>query len=134
MQWIIIAMTGLHVLAGVFWAGSTFALARNGGAGVEKLAFPQMGAATLTVLAGIGLWAWSRPDLAGTPGLVLSLGALSAVIAAGLQGVALSRVKRLRSAEGPELAGLHNKIWINQRMAAGLLAVTVISMAVWRYA
>src|SRR5258707_14520401 len=46
----------LHVLFGVFWAGSTFVLARTGGHQADRLFRPQMGAATISVLTGGLLW------------------------------------------------------------------------------
>ena len=54
MHMLILVLIALHILAGVFWAGSTFAIVRSGGAGADTLFGPQMGAATLTVLAGVG--------------------------------------------------------------------------------
>ena len=56
MQIVIIALLTVHALAGVFWAGSTFLLARTNSGATGELFRAQMGAATLAVLAGIGLW------------------------------------------------------------------------------
>ncbi len=50
MQTALIIALSLHVLSSVFWAGSSFALARTGGLGGEKLLFPQIGAATVAIL------------------------------------------------------------------------------------
>src|SRR5690349_6351468 len=86
MQVTLIILIGLHILAGVFWAGSTFAIARSGGAGAEALFGPQMGAATVTVLAGIGLWGILHRGPGGPMEHTLALGALCAIIAAGVQG------------------------------------------------
>lgn len=52
MQTVLVVTLVLHVLSGVFWAGSTFTLARTGGTGAEKLFRPQMGAAVVAVLTG----------------------------------------------------------------------------------
>jgi hypothetical protein len=38
MQWILLIVTVVHVLPAVFWAGSTFVLARAGGVGAGRLA------------------------------------------------------------------------------------------------
>src|SRR5262245_4373484 len=87
MQAVIIATIVFHVLSGVFWAGSTVTLARIGGAGAEKLFRPQMGAATVAVMTGALLWHLLH---AGTPGkteYILAVGAVSAILAAGVQGV-----------------------------------------------
>ena len=53
MQRILPILIVIHVVPGIFWAGSTFVLARLEGAGAEQLGYPQMGAATTTVLAGV---------------------------------------------------------------------------------
>jgi hypothetical protein len=116
MQLLLIILIALHILAGVFWAGSTFAIARSGGAGADALFGPQMGAATVTVLAGIGLWALLHRGPQGPMEHTLGLGALCAIAAAGVQG-AMRRKNPLKG----------------QRIAAGLLAITVICMAIARY-
>ena len=116
MQTLLIVLIGLHILAGVFWAGSTFAIVRAGGAGAQILFRPQMGAATITVLAGIGLWGVLHRGAAGPMEHMLALGAACALIAAGVQG-ATHRKNPLKG----------------QRIAAGLLAITVICMAIARF-
>ena len=116
MQTLVIVLIGLHILGGVFWAGSTFAVARAGGAGADTLFRPQMGAAAITVLAGMGLWGILHRGGAGPMEYTLALGALCAIAAAGVQG-ATRRKNPLRG----------------QRIAAGLLAITVICMAIARY-
>jgi hypothetical protein len=116
MQLVLIVLMGLHILAGVFWAGSTFAVVRSGGAGVEALFGPQMGSATITVLAGVGLWGILHRGAQGPMEHTLALGALFAIAAAGVQGA----TRRKNPMKG-------------QRIAAGLLAITVLSMAVARF-
>jgi len=115
MQAVLIVLAALHVLSGVFWAGTTFVLARNGGAGAAALFGPQMGAATLAVLTGMGLGRLLHHGAFGPMEKALLLGALCAVAAAGVQG-ALHR----RNPAG------------SQRIAAGLLAITVVCMAISR--
>jgi len=116
MQILLIVLVGLHILAGVFWAGSTFAIVRSGGAGAQALFGPQMGAATITVLAGIGLWGVLHRGGMGPMEHTLALGAVCAIAAAGVQGAT------------------HKKNPVKgQRIAAGLLAITVICMAIARY-
>ncbi|MGL3211025.1 hypothetical protein [Bradyrhizobium sp. BR 1433] len=56
MQTVLIIALSLHVLSSVFWAGSSFTLARTGGLGGEKLLFPQIGAATVAIVTGATLW------------------------------------------------------------------------------
>ena len=116
MQLVIIILIGLHILAGVFWAGSTFTIVRSGGTGASTMFGPQMGAATLTILAGVGLWGILHRGPHGPMEHTLALGALCAVIAAGVQGAT------------------HKKNPVKgQRIAAGLLAIAVICMAIARY-
>jgi len=116
MQLVLIVLIGLHILGGVFWAGSTFAIVRSGGAGAPALFGPQMGAATITVLAGVGLWAVLHRGPEGPMEHTLALGALCAIAAAGVQGA----TRKKNPMKG-------------QRIAAGLLLITVISMAIARY-
>jgi hypothetical protein len=111
---LILVLFAIHILAGVFWAGSTFTIARSRGAGGDALFGPQMGAATATILAGVGLWFLLAP--AGPMEHTLGLGALCAIAAVGVQG-AMRRKNPLKG----------------QRIAAGLLVITVICMAIARY-
>jgi len=106
----------LHVLSGVFWAGTTFALARLGGNQADQLFKPQMGAAVIAVATGAWLWFLVHRGSPGMPEHILGLGAIFAIAAAGAQGM----LRRRRPATG-------------QRIAAALLAVTVICMAAARY-
>jgi hypothetical protein len=115
MQVLIIILFALHALPGVFWAGTTFTLARSGGEGAAKLFRPQMGAAAVTVLAGMGLWVTLHRGAHGPFENTLAVGALCAVAAAGVQGAMRKSPAR------------------SQRIAAGLLAVTVFCMVTARY-
>jgi hypothetical protein len=111
-----IVLVAIHILAGVFWAGTTFAIARSGGAGADGLFRPQMGAATLAVLAGMGLWGIAHRGPMGATEQTLAIGAVCAIAAAGVQGA----LRRKNPVKG-------------QRIAAVLLAITVICMAISRY-
>jgi hypothetical protein len=129
---LIIALS-LHLLAGVFWAGTTFVLARTGGAGSEPLFRPQMGAAVVAVLAGGYLWSQLHPTNFGPPEIVLTLGALCAVAAAGVQGaVGGAAIRALDTGKLGE-AEARARIAMAQRIASVLLAVTIICMAAARY-
>jgi hypothetical protein len=135
MQLTLMIVTALHVLPAVFWAGTTFVLARAAGPGAERLAFPQMGAAAVTVIAGAALWGLLHRDVFGTMEQLLALGAVCAFAAAGLQGLSLPAVRRLRTAASEaDTAAPRRRIAITQRTAAGLLAVAIICMSVSRYA
>jgi hypothetical protein len=114
MQMLIIVLLAIHALAGVFWAGTTFVAARTGGEGSARFFRPQMGAAALTVLAGVALVPILRPM--GPMEKTLAVGALCAIIAAGVQGA-------LRKSS-PALS---------QRLAAGFLAIAVVCMVIARY-
>jgi hypothetical protein len=132
MQVTLILTLVLHVLAGVFWAGSTFTLARTGNALAARLFAPQMGAAVVAVATGGLLWFLFHRGPAGVTEHILALGAVCAVVAAGLQGVAGAR--SLRQTAGADLpARTDARLMIVQRAAAILLAVTVTCMAAARY-
>ncbi|KHK51862.1 hypothetical protein PI87_20115 [Ralstonia sp. A12] len=115
MQFGWILLIALHAMAAVFWAGSTFMLARTGGANADAMFRPQMGAATVAVLTGLGLGAWVHAGLLGWPRTVLMLGALAAIAAAGAQGALRKR---------PALA---------HRVAAPLLGIALVCMVIARY-
>lgn len=135
MQLTLMFLAALHVVPAVFWAGSTFVLARSGGAGADRLAAPQLGAATVTVIAGGTLWSMLHRYSFGTMEQVLATGAICAIVAAALQGLSLTSVRQLqRAASEADAAAPRRRIAITQRAAAGLLAVAVICMSVSRYA
>lgn len=115
MSDLLITTLALHVLTAVFWAGSTFTFARLG-TGSGALFGPQMGAATVAFLTGLALWGALHRGAFGTPEQILALGVVCAVIAAGVQGM-----MRRRPHGG-------------QRIAAGLLAITIVCMTVARFA
>ena len=74
-----------------------------------------MGAAVLTALAGVGLWGILHKGAYGPFEDTLAVGALCAITAAGVQGA------------------LRKSPALSQRIAAGLLAVTVFCMMTGRY-
>ncbi|HVZ99744.1 MAG TPA: hypothetical protein VG841_05475 [Caulobacterales bacterium] len=85
MDWLFLIALALHVVPAVFWAGTTFGLARTGGAGAEALFRPQMGAAVLAIVMGVALWAlrhWGEP---GPMEWTLAFGAACALAAAIVQ-------------------------------------------------
>ena len=100
MQIALITTVAIHVLAAVFWAGTTFGLARTGGASADRLFVPQMGAATIAVLSGGYLWKLTHSGgFFGPAERVLAVGVLCAVIAAGVQGaLAGPALRRIRHA------------------------------------
>jgi hypothetical protein len=134
MQTVILLTLVLHVLSGVFWAGSTFALARIGGPGAEKLLRPQLGCATMVVLTGALLWGLIHGGAPGRTEYILALGALTAIAAAGAQGLGLRAARVSADAEQAGAPPASDGAVVTQRIAAGLLAITVICMAASRYA
>ena len=133
MLYVLMAVLSLHVLSAVFWAGSSLTLARTGGLGGIKLFRPQMGAATVAVLSGMYLWSQLHAAGFGPAEGVLALGAGCAVIAAGVQGrfggIALRDLRRGAATE----AQIQPRIAMGQRIAAPLLAVTLVCMVISRY-
>lgn len=112
MQILLMALLSLHVLAGVFWVGSTLALTHSYFELTPKLFRAQMLAAALAVAAGVALWGLVIGGAHSPAADTLALGALLAVIAAGVQGA--MRRTPLRA----------------QRIAAVLLSATVVCMVI----
>ena len=134
MQSALIIALSLHVLSSVFWAGSSFTLARTGGLGGEKLFRPQMGAAVVAILTGAYLGHAVHEGAFGTAEKILAAGALAALIAAGVQGAVGGRAIRSLHSGTADEAGARSRIATAQRIAAGLLAVTAVCMGAARYA
>ena len=133
MQIALIIALSLHILSSVFWAGTSFTLARTGGAGGEALFRPQMGAAVIAVLTGGYLGHLVHAGGFGTAEQILGFGALAALVAAGVQGAIGGRaIRSLRN--GMDEAGARSRIATAQRIAAALLAVTAVCMGAARYA
>jgi hypothetical protein len=126
MQTLLILTVALHVLS-----GSTFVLARIGGVGAQQLARPQMGAAGVAVLTGGILWSLVHAQSFQPQEQILALGALCAIIAAGVQGASAMRTHLVQAnaAQAPSLGS----VTLPHRIAAALLAVTVVCMASARY-
>jgi len=133
MQATLVVTVVLHVLTGVFWAGTTFVLARTGGYQAERFFRPQMAAATIAVLTGGVLWYLLHHGPAGLPEHILGVGALCALLAAGVQGSS-ARALRLSAASESKESTPSRRVAVSQRIAGGLLAITVACMAAARYA
>src|SRR3989442_15785627 len=123
MQIALIIALSLHILSSVFWAGTSFALARTGGVGGETLFRPQMAAAAIAVLTGGYLGHLVHAGTFGTTEQVLAIGALAALVAAGVQGAIGGRaIRGLRVGKTRE-AEARPRIDTPRRIAAGLPAV-----------
>lgn len=134
MQIALIIAMSLHILSSVFWAGTSFTLARTGGVGGDRLFRPQMGAATIAVLTGGYLGHLVHAGSFGTSEQILTVGALAALIAASVQGAIGGRAIRSLRAGTADEAGARSRIATAQRVAAALLAVTAVCMGAARYA
>ncbi len=125
MQILLIIAIAVHVLSSIFWAGSTFVLARNGGEGASVALPSQIGAAIVSVLSGLVLWHLLHQGSLQRTEQILATGAAAAMLALLVQ---LTVVRpALRSGDtSPRIAA-------GYRVSAALLVVTVICMAVARY-
>ena len=134
MQIALIIALSLHVLSSVFWAGSSFTLARTGGVGAAQLFGPQMGAALVAILTGAYLGHSVHEGAFGTAEKILAAGALAALIAAGVQATIGGRAIRSLRAGTADEAAARARIATAQRIAAALLAVAAVCMGAARYA
>jgi uncharacterized membrane protein len=134
MQIALIIALSLHVLSSVFWAGSSFTLARTGGLGGEKLFRPQMGAAVVAILTGGYLGHAVHEGAFGAAEKILAAGALAALIAAFVQGLIGGRAILSLRGGTADIAGARSRLVTAQRIAALLLAVTAVCMGAARYA
>lgn len=133
MATLILIVLAAHVLSSVFWAGSTFTLARLSGLGGERLVLPQAGAAVVAILTGGYLWHTLHGTNLGPFEQVLLGGIVAALIAISLQIVVSVRTLAALRRERLDDKSAQRRIAIVQRFAAGLLAITVICMVSGRY-
>lgn len=133
MQWILIAVLALHILSGIAWTGMTFGTV--GGfiplEATPALRASQRGAAIMAMLMGLALWGLAHRGRFNTAEMALAAGAVLAILAAIVQGIAGGRLKRALASGALEqaragVAGL-------DRLSAGLLVLTVILMAASKY-
>jgi uncharacterized membrane protein len=130
---LIAIVLAVHMLSAVFWAGSTFTLARLAGIGGERLVAPQAGAAVVTILSGGYLWHSLHESSFGSFEQTLLVGIIAALIAVLLQITVGFRTLAALRRERLDHKLAERRIAIAQRFAAGLLAITVICMATARY-
>jgi hypothetical protein len=136
IQTVLMLLIVLHVLPAVFWVGSTFVLARMGGLGAERLTKSQLIAAVIVVASGLGLWSQTHPFRAGfgPAEQVLATGAICALAALAIQSIfVLPSVRALATPGAVTSNGTRMRIAIAERVAAALLATTVICMVIARY-
>ena len=133
MVYAIMFAISVHVLSGVFWAGSTFTLARGGILVGSQLFRPQMGAAAIAVLSGTYLWSQLHDANFGTAESVLALGAGCAVLAAGFQGAFCGPAIRALGNGTLSVSRAEARMAIGHRIGSGLLAITIVCMVISRY-
>lgn len=129
MSWILIIAVSVHALPAIAWAGFTFALARTGAEQAERLFVPQMGSASLAILAGAWLWSLTQGAVFGAPQRLLAAGVLAALLALGIQAASTGPIRRRLAGE----PGLRARAAFGQRVSAGLLAVTIVCMVAAPY-
>jgi hypothetical protein len=133
MQYVYIIVLGLHVLAGVFWAGTTIAVARDPEIRIERFFRPQMRAAGMVFLTGALLWYFFHGGYFGSMEMVLAPGIATALIAAGVQGALVGSASRqLAGTDAATETQLRAKMTRGERIAGGLLVITVLCMATAR--
>ena len=126
MDYVPIVLVAIHAMSGVFWAGSTGAMANLRGEMAEKL-FPfQMGSAAAAIIAGILLFGFYRGFSGSTSDWILIVGIVAAIVAVVLQGALIGPVRRAGDAARLRMA-------LANRIAAGLLTLTVVTMVVAKY-
>jgi hypothetical protein len=134
MQYVYIVVIGLHVMAGVFWAGTTFTIARDPEIKAERFFGPQMGSAALAVITGGLLWYFFHEGVFGNMELVLAIGIVAALAAAGVLGAIVGPARRqLAGADEAVTVALRAQMARGERIAARLLALTVLCMAIARF-
>ena len=126
MDYVPIVLVAIHAMSGVFWAGSTGAMANLRGAMAERL-FPfQMGSAAAAIVAGILLFAFYRGFSGSTSDWILIVGIVAAIVAVVVQGALIGPVRNAGDAARARMA-------LANRIAAGLLMLTVVTMVVAKY-
>jgi hypothetical protein len=134
MQIVLMAVLVLHVLTAVFWAGSTFTLARMSGERAEQFFAPQMGAAAVAALTGLVVWRQLHSGTFGLAEQILAAGVAAALLAAGVQGALIGGARRkIGAASGADATAQRRRMAVGERIAAVLLAVALIAMTMVRY-
>ena len=133
MQYALILVAALHVLAAVFWAGTTFALARTGGAATQRLFKPQLIAAVLACVSGGYLGHTLHAHAFGRAEQVLIAAAAVSVIALLVQVSLVGDAMRMLHDAARDHARALAQATVAHRVAAGLLALAATGMATARY-
>lgn len=133
MQLQLIIALCLHITAAVYWAGSTFTLARLGTQAGGPLFRPQLAAAIITITSGAFLWNALHEGALGKTETVLGAGAAAAMLALVLQASLVWPVMRATRGGAAVNASAHVRARLANRSAAVFLLVATISMAGARF-
>lgn len=133
MQAVLIITVALHVLSAVFWTGATFVLARVGAGSGRQLAAPMRGAAIVAILTGGYLWHLLHGSAFGPSEKVLMVGMVCALVAFAVQVTAGIRARRQLAGGVLTAEAVVTRMTTVSRLAAVLLAVTVMCMAAARF-
>jgi len=133
MQYVLILAAALHVLTTAFWAGTTFALARTGGAAAERLFGPQLAAALLAFASGGYLGHTLHAHAFGRPEQVLMAAIAASAAALLVQAALVGRVLRTLRDGARDQARARAQAALAHRVAAVLLGLAAIGMATARY-
>ena len=128
-----ILAAALHVLATAFWAGTTFALARTGGAAAERLFGPQLAAALLAFASGGYLGHTLHAHAFGRPEQVLMAAIAASAAALLVQAALVGRALRTLRDGTRDQARARAQAALAHRVAAVLLGLAAIGMATARY-
>jgi hypothetical protein len=119
---------GLHMAGAAFWLLTSLVLGFGGNPGASKVLFrPQMVAAVVVVFSGGGLWRLLHSGGFGRPEMVLAIGAILAVAAAGAQGGLVGGAVRQLPGAAAEA-----RIIRGQRIATILLVLALVCMMLAR--
>jgi hypothetical protein len=130
VHWIMAAVS-VHVLAAIFWAGSTMGAAVTRAVN-RRLFVSQMLAALAVIAAGTYLWTTLHGGEQGVAERGLDIGAGCAILALVIQAIMVGPVVARSSGPITELVARTRCILAN-RIATALLSVAAISMATARY-
>jgi uncharacterized membrane protein len=133
MSYALIPIAALHVLTTVFWAGTTFALARTGGVAAERLFRPQVVAALLACISGGYLGHTLHGHAFGRSEQVLITAAGAAVVALIVQVAMVGGALRTLRDGARDHVAARARATTAHRIAAVLLASAAVGMAVARY-
>jgi len=133
MQYALILAAALHVLTTAFWAGTTFALARTGGAAAERLFAPQLVAALLAFASGGYLGHTLHAHAFGRPEQVLMAAIAASAAALLVQTAFVGLALRALRDGARDQARARAQVALAHRVAALLLGLAAIGMATARY-